>query len=142
MTIDEYKALTERKGRRKPRHLESKIQAACVAWFRAAFPGYLVFSVPNGGSRNAVEAANLKREGAMAGVSDLIVLAERAVLFVEMKAAKGRQSQHQKEFEQRVTRLGFRYVVCRTLSDFSVQVTKWIKENNINNQPNNKENGK
>ena len=34
----------------------------------------LIFSVPNGGSRNIVEAMTLKKTGTMAGVSDLILI--------------------------------------------------------------------
>jgi len=43
------------------------------------------FAVPNGGSRNKLEAINLKREGVKAGVSDLVVILKNKVLFVEMK---------------------------------------------------------
>ena len=113
--------------KRKPRHRESEIQRSAVAWFRYSFPRYLIFAVPNGGSRNAIEAANMKREGVMAGVSDLIIVADRRVLFVEMKDGKnGRQSEHQKEFQHRVEVLGHRYVVCRSLDDFMAKVKEWI----------------
>lgn len=43
------------------------------------------FAIPNGGSRNVLEAANLKREGVRAGVSDVCVITKDKVLFVEMK---------------------------------------------------------
>jgi len=43
------------------------------------------FSVPNGGSRHRLEAINLKREGATAGVSDYVVLLKDKILFIEMK---------------------------------------------------------
>ena len=116
-----------RKGdRRKPRHVESGIQQSCVLWFRHAYPRYLIFSVPNGGSRNVVEAANLKKEGALAGVSDLIVVADHKVLFVEMKAPRGRQQQTQKEFERRVEVLGHKYVVCKSVEDFMQKVREWL----------------
>lgn len=45
------------------------------------------FSVPNGGSRNALEAKNLKLEGVRAGVSDLVIVFKGKVLFLEMKIA-------------------------------------------------------
>lgn len=129
MKYDEFKAMmTKQKIRKKPRHLESAIQQACVQWFKLAFPNYICFSVPNGGSRNALEAANLKREGALAGVSDLIIVAERAVLFVEMKTAKGRQQESQKAFQQSVERLGHSYKICRSLTDFQLTVERWIKD--------------
>tara|TARA_R110001632_G_scaffold232966_1_gene375682 strand:+ start:148 stop:537 length:390 start_codon:yes stop_codon:yes gene_type:complete len=45
------------------------------------------FSVPNGGTRNKLEAINLKREGVRAGVSDLVIIFKDKVLFLEMKVA-------------------------------------------------------
>ncbi len=129
MKYDEFvKKANESRLRRKPRHIESSIQTACVSWFRLQYPNYLCFSIPNGGSRNRIEAAHLKREGAMAGVSDLIVITPNAVLFVEMKTAKGKQSEYQKEFEKRVTTLGFEYKVCRSLQDFILTVEHFIKD--------------
>ena len=112
--------------KRKPRHVESEIQQSCVRWFRYAFPQYIILSMPNGGSRNVIEAANLKREGALAGASDLMVIAERRVLFVEMKKPGGRQQQTQKEFQHRVEVLGHKYVVCYSLDDFMQKVKDWL----------------
>ena len=43
------------------------------------------FAIPNGGSRNAIEAKNLKREGIRAGVSDIQIILKNKVLFIEMK---------------------------------------------------------
>lgn len=129
MKYDEFvKRANESRPRRKPRHIESSIQTACVSWFRLQYPNYLCFAIPNGGSRNRIEAAHLKREGAMAGVSDLIIITPNAVLFVEMKTAKGKQSEYQKEFEKRVTALGFEYKVCRSLQDFILTVEHFIKD--------------
>ena len=129
MKYDEFKAMmAKEKIRRKPRHLESAIQQQCVMWFKLAYPRYLCFSVPNGGSRNALEAANLKKEGALAGVSDLIIVAQGAVLFVEMKTAKGRQQASQIAFQETVERLGHSYKVCRSLTDFQLTVERWLKE--------------
>ncbi len=43
------------------------------------------FAIPNGGSRNVLEAANMKRAGVRAGVSDYCVVLTDKVLFIEMK---------------------------------------------------------
>lgn len=112
--------------KRKLRHIESGIQQSCVKWFRYAFPQYIIFSIPNGGSRNAIEAANLKKEGALAGASDLMIVAERRVLFVEMKKPGGKQQKTQKEFQHRVEVLGHKYVVCYSLDDFMQKVKDWL----------------
>ena len=117
---------SQKKTRNRPRHIESGIQMECVRLFRLFYPWYLVFSVPNGGSRNAREAAILSAEGVMPGVSDLIVLAKGRVLFVEMKSPKGRQTRYQKEFQARVEDMGFKYAVCHSVKEFMDTVKLWI----------------
>ena len=58
------------------KHIESRLQIACVRWFRMQYPQYklMLFSVPNGGKRTLMEAIIMKNEGVVAGVSDLILL--------------------------------------------------------------------
>lgn len=114
--------------RRPPRHIESAIQQECVTWFRVAYPGLIILSIPNGGSRNTLEAQRLKREGALAGASDLLVIARGSVLFVEMKSKKGRQQESQKIFQQKVERLNHKYVICHSKKEFALEVEKWLKE--------------
>lgn len=86
MTAEEYRKLVAEhnapKRRAKPSHLESDLQIKCVQWFRLTYPKlrYLLFSVPNGGLRSLRTAQMLKAEGALAGVSDLILLLPRAVM--------------------------------------------------------------
>lgn len=127
MEYQEFQKMMKKlRPRRKSRHIESRIQIACVNWFRAKYPRYLCFSVPNGGSRNAIEAANLKREGALAGVADLIVIGKKRLLFVEMKTAKGKQSINQELFECTVKSLGFQYVICHSLDEFIRVIEEWI----------------
>lgn len=116
------------KGFRKPRHIESGIQQACVEWFRWMYSDYIIFSVPNGGSRNSREASNMKKEGLLPGVSDLIVVADGKVLFVEMKAGKNGQQQTQKDFQKKVESLGFKYVVCRSLDEFIAAIEEWLEK--------------
>lgn len=133
MKFDEFKAKymqdNGRHARRKPRHIEEAIQVACVDWFRVVYgERYLCFAVPNGGSRNAIEARNLKRSGALAGVSDLIIVSDHDVLFVEMKTKTGKQSGYQKTFQKNVERLGFRYVVCRSLDEFRLTIHNFLEK--------------
>ncbi len=76
---------------------EANLQAGCVKWFRLQWPKYsmVLVAVPNGGSRNFLEAVNLKKQGVVAGTSDLILLTPRGgfgCLCIEMKAEKGKQT--------------------------------------------------
>ena len=50
---------------------EDTLQIQCVEWFREAFPGVLIYHVPNGGKRNPREAAKLKSMGVVPGIPDL-----------------------------------------------------------------------
>ena len=78
----------------------------------------LIFSVPNGGSRNLVEALNLKRTGLTAGVSDLILIVKDKIYFIELKAQNGKQSTSQKDFEKKVNDFGFEYLIFNNLEDY------------------------
>lgn len=105
------------------KHQESRLQAACVQWFNYAHPHLrgLLFAVPNGGRRDAVTGKILKAEGVVAGVADLILLhqtMDNNCLCIEMKTAKGRQQESQKEWQEKAERGGARYVICRSLEDF------------------------
>ena len=100
---------------------EDQLQQIIVIWFKNEYQMHgkgLIFSVPNGGSRNLLEAKKLKQTGAMAGVSDLIVLLPSKCLFIELKAEKGIQSEVQKIFEERVKNLNFDYFIIRSLEEF------------------------
>lgn len=90
---------------------EANFQVGVVRFLRMA--GHYVFAVPNGGSRNVIEAANLKAQGVMAGVSDLILLLPHKVYFIELKNpnGKGRQSPAQREFEDNVRAYGNEYLL-------------------------------
>lgn len=88
------------------RHIESQIQKDCVTWFRLQYPkiGRLLFAVPNGGARNAKEAAIMKGEGVTAGVADLILLYPSGgfhSLCIEFKtpSKSSRQTPTQKEWQ-------------------------------------------
>ncbi len=116
------------KRNRKPRHLESRIQRQMVMWFRLQYPQYIIAAIPNGGQRNALEAKIMKSEGVLAGFSDLIIIANNNVLFVEVKTKTGRQSELQKIFQANVEKLGFQYSVCRSLQDFQMTIEKWFKD--------------
>ena len=76
MTFEEMLAKEKQKHapRRPPSHNESRLQAACVRWFRYQYPNLLIFAIPNGGRRNEVEAKIMKEEGVLPGIADLELL--------------------------------------------------------------------
>lgn len=110
---------------------EANLQSNCVTWFDLQYPKLspLLFAVPNGGSRNKIEAVNLKRQGVKPGVADLILLFPRkghGALLIEMKYGKGRQGKSQKSWQRAAEAAGYRYVVCRTLEGFKDEVNNYL----------------
>lgn len=113
------------------RHEESRIQTACVEWFRFQFPKFhkLLFAVPNGGRRGIIEATRMKGEGVVPGVSDLLFLYPSKGyhgLCIEMKTKRGRQSKEQKIWQAEVQSVGYKYVICRSIEDFMEQVKIYL----------------
>jgi len=138
------KLLKEKAPRAKSTNPESKLQIACVNWFRMQHRQYagLLWATPNGGKRDKREAERLKAEGVLAGVADLQlavigreagvvngVLARyvRSGLFIEMKYGPGKQTPAQIAFEQAVTAQGYQYSVCRTLEEFMNVINTYLK---------------
>lgn len=104
-----------------------------AAWSEAAHPELrLMFHIPNGGSRNPIEAANLKRQGVKAGVPDVFLPVARHGchgLFIEMKRAKGGVlSQFQKEYIEALMREGYRVAVCHGFEEAKRTIEEYLDE--------------
>lgn len=103
----------KKKKREKP---EFWVQKNIVDWFKKEYPNFLIFSVPN-------EAIYRRREyfhqlGALSGVSDLVIVTDKRVLWVECKSDTGRQSTEQRQFQSIVENLGYHYYIVRSLDQF------------------------
>jgi len=75
----------------------------------------LIYHVPNGGSRNTLEAANLKRQGVKAGVPDLclpVPMNGFHGLYIEMKYGKNKTTEAQKEWLEELAVQGYCAAVC------------------------------
>ena len=113
------------------RSREAYLQSECVRWFRLQFPkmAKLLIAVPNGGSRDAREAVNLKIQGVVAGVSDLLLLTPRngfGCLCIEMKTETGKQSELQVQWQKEAENLGNKYVLCRTFDQFRSEILNYL----------------
>lgn len=109
-------------------HLESNFQSQIVRFLRSQ--GFYVFAVPNAGKVSVKQGAIYKREGALAGVSDLIIVLQGRTVYVEIKSpnGKGRQSDSQKEFEREITARGHEYL----LWDNWAEVESFINAERVN----------
>jgi hypothetical protein len=120
------------KQRKSHTDKEHQLQVECVKWFRLQYPhlAHALFAVPNGGRRDATTGAKLKAEGALAGVSDIILLymsGNYGALLIEMKTKKGAQSDKQKEWQAKITSRGeYKYVICRSFDDFKREIETYI----------------
>lgn len=98
---------------------EAQLQAACVKWLWNTHPQTrgLFFAVTNN-SEHAVRGLQRKALGMVSGVSDCIFLWHQKAYLIEFKTETGKQSQAQKEWEQRVISEGFCYSVIRNEEEF------------------------
>jgi hypothetical protein len=117
------------------KHIESRIQRTCVTWFRLQYRtiANLLFAVPNGGARNAREAAIMKGEGVTSGVSDMILLFPAhgySALCIEFKTETGKQSTAQRDWQKLVESNNCKYIICRSFDDFCEQINEYLKNEN------------
>ena len=105
---------------------EAKIQAECYRWFTNSYglkhhtPRLLMFSIPNElAGRNKIATIQARSIGLTSGVADTQILFPNGKsIFVEFKTSKGVQSDSQKDFEARVSELGFEYYIVRSVDAF------------------------
>lgn len=111
---------------------EDSIQQQIYLWFNNTFclktsePRFVIFHVANGGKRSKSEGMYFKKIGVLAGVSDLIILTDKVTIFVEVKNEFGKQSDKQKDFQDRVEALGFNYILVRSLEEFQKKIKKLL----------------
>ena len=77
----------------------------------------LLFAIPNGGNRDAVTGARLKREGVKSGVPDMMLPVPRGGycgLFIEVKTPKGRLSVNQQSWFAALEKVGNKCIVVRS----------------------------
>lgn len=110
---------------------EAALQKAVIEHIHKKAPDALVFAVPNGGKRNAREAAIMKGMGVMPGVADLLIFWQgRREIYpgfgaIELKIDKGKQSPSQEAFEKSWTALGGKYALCRSIDDADDILLGW-----------------
>lgn len=89
-----------------------------------------VFAIPNGGTRNKIEAANLKRQGVKKGVPDLYIPVAKGGyhgLFIEMKYGKGKPSKYQNLWIELLNRNGYLATVCWGADEAIKTIDKYFR---------------
>lgn len=115
---------------------EAEEQILVMQWTeynKGKFPELeLLYHVPNGGYRNEIEAANLKKQGVKAGVPDLCLPVPRGGycgLFIEMKAGKGcKTSKSQDKWIDALKKQGYMAGVCYGAEHAISVLTKYLSQ--------------
>lgn len=110
------------------KHEESKIQKICVRWFRLQYPEFIIHHSSNH-KITKQQGANDKLLGYTAGYPDLTIIIPNKVLFIEVKAPTGKQSDKQKEIETRLKKLNHDYFIVKSFNEFMEIVTNFAQLN-------------
>lgn len=84
----------------------------CLLLERCALPGVEWFAIYNN-PRNAIDGARQKKKGMKAGVFDLQLIYRGAPFFLELKTEKGRASEAQLAFRDRMLNQGVPAIICK-----------------------------
>jgi len=105
---------------------EARIQRAIVQYVRLRAVPDLIWGASTSGMLMAPRtAAHMKLMGMEPGWPDLMFVIGGRFFAIEMKSAKGRQSEPQKDFQRKLTAQGGRYDVVFSL-DEAMKVLKAI----------------
>lgn len=116
--VQSQKAARSKRFNRVP--TEDQEQMTLMSWAHRVKYGsgrlsdYL-FHIPNGGSRNILEAAKFKKLGVKAGVPDLQLIVPNGEihgLWIELKSKKGKLQPSQRLMIQRLEEQGYMCKVC------------------------------
>lgn len=131
--LDQMRAMANAKTRKRPTYREDRLQMDCKYWFDCQYPQYrlLLHHSPNEGllMKHDRDGAKRKAMGMRPGFPDFIFLMpnrQYPYLAMELKSEKGRQSDHQKEYQQAVENAGGRYRVIRSLNEFMTEIKGYL----------------
>lgn len=117
----------------KPTQHEAAEQAQLFEWAEMMSGTHpelaLMYHIPNGGSRNALEAANLKRQGVKAGVPDICLPVARGrwhSLYIEMKYGNNKPTDKQLEWLLALNRQGNGVRVCYSCKEAAAAILRYL----------------
>jgi len=112
---------------------ESALQVSVINALRQM--GFMCIHIPNGGSRNKREAANLKKQGVLAGASDILIFTSQQLIHlptqtyhngiaIELKRKGGKLNPNQKEFLAQLEQKGWLCIVS-----YNADVVEYLQKN-------------
>lgn len=116
---------------RKIKNEEHIIQTKFVQRVRHLRSDLLCWATPNGGLRHPSVAAQLKAEGALAGVPDIFIARANRKhhgLYLEFKTPKGRTSDSQKKIIAKLREEGYRVKIVRSVDSAWQVLMEYLDE--------------
>jgi hypothetical protein len=97
---------------------EARLQRSVHQYLQWALPPDAVhYAIPNGLMRSKKAAARAQGEAVRAGVPDLAIVHRGRALFIELKAARGVLSPHQRQMHHKLIYCGAEVMTCRSLPE-------------------------
>lgn len=108
---------------------EIQIQAEAWQWLWNTYPATrrCCFHVPNGGSRNIIEAKQLKASGVVPGIPDILLVWRGRIYGFEFKTPIGTVSTDQTKVHQAWKEQGIEVRVIRTVEEFKYAIEPILK---------------
>ncbi|MCU4589117.1 VRR-NUC domain-containing protein [Acinetobacter ursingii] len=130
--IQSKKIARSKKFNRVP--TEDQEQITVMSWahrvkFKDGRLSDYLFHIPNGGSRNIIEATKLKKMGVKAGVPDLQLLVPNGLihgLWIELKSKAGKLQPSQRLMIQRLEEQGYMCKVCFGADEAIQEIKKYL----------------
>ena len=114
---------------------EAREQSALFGWLEwygnICPEGKLAYHIPNGGSRNVIEARNLKLQGVKAGVPDICLPVPRGGyhgMYIEMKYGKNTTTDAQNLWLEALREQGYYTAVCYSCEAAQAEIKRYLEE--------------
>jgi hypothetical protein len=110
---------------------EIQLQAKCFQEFWNKYPHLrrCFFHVPNGGSRNKIEASQLKASGVIPGIPDMMLLYNGTIHPMEFKTPTGIISDEQAKVHKAFAAQGITTYIIRSEADFWAAIAAILGNN-------------
>ena len=110
---------------------ELQLQTECYKWAVNTYKELrfgCLFHVPNGGTRNKVEAMQMKASGVVPGIPDLILINKGKTYGIELKTTIGKLSDKQIKVHESWGNQNIEVFVIRTFEEFKELIIKIVGE--------------
>ncbi|MDD3644377.1 MAG: hypothetical protein PHR19_02495 [Bacteroidales bacterium] len=125
--IQEERAIDHQAAKKASKKVRSEFEEQCefVHWFKKTYPGVVIMSIRNGGSRSPRERVDQIREGLHPGAADLFIPAW--MLWIEFKRVKGGVlSEEQKDFKDYVCNNNYCWLLAEGFESGKEQVENFL----------------